>query len=244
MRSADLSPAFYEGRDLDVLVDVPNYYQWILETFKPHLRGRVIEVGAGTGNFASQYASLVDQLVLVEPAQNLFPRLQARFANHRHVEVRCGYLESVSKPAQLYDAVVLVNVLEHVEDDRKMLTTIHELIRPGGALLLFVPALPWLYGTLDRRMQHVRRYSRSALSRAVLEANFKLQSIRYFDLAGVAPWLILGRVLRRDVLSEKGTQLYDRWMVPATRFLERWVAPPLGKNLICVAISPADRSRS
>jgi len=237
---------FYEGQDLDALVEMPRYQDWVLETFRSHLFGNVLEVGAGIGNIAAMYADSVDRLLLVEPAKNLQERLERRFADKAHVQVRCAFLDDLasgdrsSEPvAAAFDAVVLVNVLEHVQDDGAMLSSIFRLVRPGGTLLLFVPALQWLYGALDRRVGHHRRYSASGLNSILNRAGFRPEVMQYFDFLGMLPWLIAGRVLRQAKYSRIAALLYDRLVVPLARRIERWIPPPLGKNLICVARRPA-----
>ncbi len=235
MEATDIHPSFYEGRDLDVLTDVPNYYSWILEHFRKYLRGRVIEVGAGIGNVAARYADWVDELLLVEPAENLYPRLRGRFADRSHVQTRCALLETLSDSFRPFDSAILINVLEHVADDLGMLRTLHAMLKPRGALLLYVPAMAWLFGSLDHTMQHVRRYDKTGLTALLEQAGFQVQSIRYLDVVGVMPWFIVGRVLKRRFLNARSAQFYDRWIVPAERRLERWVNPPFGKNLICIA---------
>jgi SAM-dependent methyltransferase len=239
--SAD--PSYYEGQDLEALADIPAYYNWILDRFRPHLHGSVIEVGAGLGNISALYADSVRRLLLLEPAQNLHGRLEERFAGRSHVSSTCALLGEVhAAEAQApgsrggpFDAALLVNVLEHVEDDRGMLAGLFDLLAPNGALLVFVPALPWLYGALDARVHHVRRYTKAGLTEAIQSVGFEIESISYFDISGVLPWFVLGRVLRQSGQSARAAKIYDRVVVPVARPLERLVQPPIGKNLICVA---------
>jgi SAM-dependent methyltransferase len=235
--------SFYEGQDLEALADIPNYYQWILANFREQLKGKVIEIGAGVGHLSALYADWVAHLLLVEPARNLHRQLVNRFAANRNITVRCGLLdelhaEELGSPGingAPYDAALLVNVLEHVENDLQMLRQLFDLLRPGGTLLLFVPALPFLYGALDSRVGHVRRYTRTGLAEVVGQAGFKLELLKYFDAFGVLPWLIVGRVLRQGRHSEKAAHIYDRLVVPIGRALESQFPPPLGKNLIVIA---------
>jgi SAM-dependent methyltransferase len=244
---ADHDAAQYEGQDLEALADLPHYTGWIMRGFAQHLRGRTLEVGAGTGSFSARYVDRVDEAVLLEPARNLYPALRARFAGKSHVQAVSGLLEEWIRrsPARggfdgrPFDAVVMVNVLEHIADDHDTLRTLGELLRPGGKLLVFVPALPWLYGSLDALVHHYRRYTRSTLARAVDSAGLELLSLRYFDLAGVLPWYITGRVLQQRHFSAGAAHIYDRLIVPLASRLERWLPLPLGKNLICVAQRPA-----
>jgi SAM-dependent methyltransferase len=240
------NPSCYEGHDLEALADLPHYVGWILRGFAGHFGQRVLEVGAGTGNFSVRYVDTVEEAVLLEPARNLYPTLLARFAGRAHIQPICGLLEDwLDRPAvhgghdgRPFDSAVMVNVLEHIADDHGTVERLAGLLRPGGKLLVFVPALPWLYGSLDAEVQHHRRYSRVTLSRVVSEAGLDLLSMRYFDVAGVLPWLTVGRVLRRRSFSSRAAQVYDRLVVPVMSRLERWLPVPLGKNLLCVAQRP------
>ena len=243
------SPTRYEGHDLEALADLPHYVGWILRGFADHLHVRVLEVGSGTGNFSAQYVDRVEEAVLLEPAQNLYPTLASRFADKPYVRPVCGLLEEwMERPASLggpgsapFDAAVMVNVLEHIEDDRGTVERLGDLLRPGGKLLIFVPAVRWLYGSLDARVHHYRRYSWHGLKRLIRRTGLELLRLRYFDLAGVFPWLIAGRVLKRQSFSAGAAKTYDRAIVPVASRLERWLRLPLGKNLLCVAQRPDSR---
>lgn len=234
--------AHYEGQDLEALADIPRYQNWLLESFRARLAGRVLEVGAGSGNLANLYVDDVSEAVLVEPAPNLAARLKERFSKRKNVRVVGAHLEDAASVAPTvnlsphsFDACLLVNVLEHIEDDVAVLRHARELVRPGGSLLLFVPALPQLYGSLDALVHHHRRYTKDSLRRTVESAGFHITALRYFDVLGVLPWLLAGRVLRRQRFDETAAQLYDRWFVPLGSRLERHWTPPLGKNLMCIA---------
>lgn len=242
---------YYEGQDLEALANIPRYQNWIMSGFRRHLKGRVIEVGAGTGNISARYVSDVEEAVLLEPAQNLFDKLKRRFRGKPHVHPVLALLEDLSEErfAEKYganpgsfDVALMVNVLEHIEDDALTLSYLFDLLRPGGALLLFVPALPWLYGTLDVLVHHVRRYSLDEMAKLVSERGFTIQKLCYFDWLGVIPWFITGRILRQRRFSERGAKVYDRLGVPIASFVEGLIEPPFGKNLMCIAHKPNPRS--
>jgi len=238
MTPATPTVAHYDGQDLEALADLERYTTWILEHFSPHLRGRVLEVGAGIGNVSARYLDQVDEALLVEPAVNLHHRLAQRFADRAQVTTSCSLLEDLD-PAltrQPFDAAILVNVLEHIPNDEATLRRLHSLLRPGGAVLLFVPALPWLFGSLDTLVHHVRRYTRPELEAKLLAAGFAVELLRYFDVLGIAPWFIAGKVLRQRHFDPRGARLYDRFGVPATRWLEQRVVPPIGKSLVAIGV--------
>jgi len=230
----------YEGQDLEALSDMPRYTGWILEYFSKYTRGRVVEIGAGIGNVSVRYVDKSAQALLVEPAANLHERLKERVAHLPHVHTACALLQDVdpSLVAEPFDAALLVNVLEHVQDDAALLRHIHDILKPGGALLLFVPAMPWLYGTLDRRIHHMRRYLKPELADLLQAAGFQIGSLRYFDVLGMAPWLLAGRVVKTQEFNQAGAQWYDRLGVPVTRWIEERVEPSFGKSLIAIAFRP------
>ena len=145
-----------------------------------------------------------------------------------------GYLEDAG-PAGSADAVVAVNVMEHVRDDDAFLRTAHRLLAPGGHALLFVPALPALFGTLDEAFEHFRRYTRPVLADRLREAGLEPLRVQYTNLPGVAAWWLSGKVLRRRTLTARDARLYDRWVVPWVSALERVWTPPLAQSLIAVA---------
>jgi SAM-dependent methyltransferase len=241
------SPSYaYVGTELYALAEANNYYQSVISRFAPFIGKRVIEIGAGIGTFSRSILTrtTVSELVMVEPGDNLFPLLQERFAGEPRVRIIHGYFQDLN-PSASADSTVLVNVLEHVAEDRALLNDIHAVLAPGGILLLLVPALSLLYGTLDVAFGHYRCYSKPSLAGKLREAGFQILLLSYFNLPGILGWFFTGRVLRRKTLKPRHVRLYDRWVVPWLSRLEgRW-APPLGQSLMAIArkIEPALRPR-
>src|SRR3954468_16399361 len=141
----------YGGRELEVLADLPRYYDWIVECFRPYLKGAGVEFGAGLGTIASRVRPSLERLDLVEPSSDMIPELQRRFAGDADVRIFNESQEAfaVRSPTATYDVVVMVNVLEHIEDDRSALMAVRQMLRPGGHLLAFVPALQFLFSEFD-----------------------------------------------------------------------------------------------
>jgi SAM-dependent methyltransferase len=219
------APAFtYSGEELDAMAAAHNYYRWIAARFAPFLGRRVVEAGAGIGTFAEHLLRAAPgvELTLVEPAANNYPHLRARFADRPRVRTRQGYLDGAGEAGSA-DAVVAVNVLEHVHDDAAFLRVAQRLLAPA------------IYGTLDEAFEHVRRYTRPALTARLREAGLHPLRVRYTNLPGVAAWWLSGRVLRRRTVRARDAALYDRWVIPWVAALERVWTPPLGQSLIAVA---------
>lgn len=226
----------YSGTELDALAGAVNYYTLLARRFAPYLRGRVVEVGAGVGTFAEYLLRepAVEELVLVEPADNNFPVLRERFARDRRVCTVHGYLEQLDASTAA-DALVAVNVMEHVEDDGGFLEHAGRVLRPGGHLLLYVPAVPQIYGSLDAEFEHFRRYTRAGLDARLRESGFQVLGLRYTNLPGVLGWALMGKVLRRRTITPRSVETYDRWVMPMVARVEEFWSPPLGQSLLAVA---------
>jgi len=139
--------------------------------------------------------------------------------------------------AERIDTVLCLNVLEHVERDDVALRGLHDLLEPGGRLVLLVPALPALYGSLDRALDHHRRYSRNELLQKLRAAGFEVETNRFFNLLGVLGWTMNSRILKRTTFPPLQLALYDR-LVPLFR-LESRFRLPIGMSLIAVARKPS-----
>ncbi len=230
----------YEGKDLEALADMPHYYDWIMEHFRPHLHGSAVEFGAGRGTISERILASVSTLDLIEPSPNLVERLRHRFAGERRVRIFSESLEDrVGRAdAHTYDAVVMVNVLEHIEDDIWALKELRRLLRPGGKLLVFVPAMPFLYSRLDERVGHYRRYTRPVLVERLSHAGFTVPLARYLDVLGILPWWLVNTLGGRTEFDPRAVRLYDTLGIPLTRLAEGLFSPPLGKNIVAVAEKP------
>lgn len=227
----------YPGKELEAMSSAVNYHRWIIDEFEPYLGGDVAEVGAGIGTMSQLIlAKGIRRLHAFEPSSNMFPRLAEGLRGEARA-VAVNEFFGAKHAGRGFDSILYINVLEHVEDDRAELAYAWQALRPGGRLLVFVPALQWLYSDFDKQVGHFRRYERDALAADARSAGFAIEKSRYFDAAGVIPWYIHFVMLRRP-MGGGGVSLYDKVAVPASRFIESIVPPPIGKNILLVARKP------
>lgn len=204
----------------------------MFDRIRPWIGSRVLEIGSGIGTLS---AFLVDRarVVLTDTRSEYLARLRQRFHGRSHIAVARLYLPSDATLAgERFDTVICLNVLEHVDDDIGSLVAIHRLLQPGGRLVLLVPALPVLYGTIDRALGHHRRYTRTGLEGKFEQTGFRVRHIEYFNLAGVPGWWLAGRVLRRQMIPAGSLRLYDA-LVPLFK-LERLLPWRVGQSLIAI----------
>jgi 2-polyprenyl-3-methyl-5-hydroxy-6-metoxy-1,4-benzoquinol methylase len=215
----------------------PNYLRWIADLCSPHLGHEVMDVGAGYGAITELFAE-GRSVLATDLSDRCVAAMRQRFASMSNVEVRKADLRTLD-PDQLgrrFDSIVLINVLEHIEDDAGTLVHLARLLRPGGRLVMYVPALNCLYGHWDRKVGHFRRYSKWRLRKVAAEAGLDLADLRYVNLLAIPAWLAFSRF--SATVSEdpgKSLSIWDRTGVPLSRVIESRLRPPLGLNLLCVA---------
>ena len=238
------SKVVYVGKDLEAMAFAANYHRWILDEFRPFVGKHIVEVGAGTGLFSSLLLrENPTSLSLVEPSemhsqlvQNITSEtISVKTYNNVFSDV-CDDIVARQRP----DTIIYINVLEHIEDDRKELRHIYESLVPGGHALIFVPALPILYGAFDAAVGHFRRYVKKELIEKSLEPGFKIRVQKFFDFAGIFPWFVKYRIFGSADLESSVVKLYDTYAVPLVKLSESLISPPIGKNLLFVLEKPSE----
>jgi 2-polyprenyl-3-methyl-5-hydroxy-6-metoxy-1,4-benzoquinol methylase len=220
--------------NLDVAGDnAPNYHQWIADRCRPHLGQRVLEVGAGTGSVTQRFVDGRD-VVVIERDDWCIGELRRRFASSPKVTVRQADLTELVDEGQRFDSVVMVNVLEHIEDDVAALQSLRGLLSPGGRIVLYVPALNGLYGAYDRKAGHYRRYAPWRMRRVFAAAGLAEVEMRYMNLLTIPAWWIFSRS-NLDKGPAGRLSLWDNTGIVIGRRLESIVRVPVGLNLFCVA---------
>jgi SAM-dependent methyltransferase len=134
-----------------------------------------------------------------------------------------------------FDHAVLVNVLEHVEYDVRLLREARLLLVEGGTLTVLSPAHNILYSRFDASIGHVRRYTKRTLSRSLEIAGFVEVKTRYFNSTGALLWLIINRILGKLDADEAQTSLYDRIVVPISSGIDRMRIRPFGQSVVATA---------
>ncbi len=213
------------------------YNRWLADRFRYAVGSRVLEIGAGFGNMTRQLegrelllASDLDPVALEYLRGAFRDRPGVRIASYRFP---LGKVEREEIRALRIDTVVCLNVLEHIEDDAGTLADIHAVLPPGGRLVLLVPALRRLYGTLDEHLHHFRRYEKAELEGKIRGAGFDLEECRFLNRPGILGWYLNGKILRRRVLPSAQLAAF-RLMLPILE-REETSPPSIGMSLLAIA---------
>lgn len=217
-----------ERFDLDLLRGAVRYQRWLLSALGP-IRGDVLEIGAGSGNFTRWLAPQADHVVALEPDAELAKRvIDLGFGN---VDVVTSRLETMA-PDRTFDAAVMINVLEHIEDDTAALAALRDRLRPGGRAIVVVPAHQPLYGRLDERYHHIRRYSRRKAAAVFDRAGLAVESARYFNPLGAIGWLVFARWMASERLTPSSIWLTENIVVPLGKVLDAVRFRPFGQSVV------------
>lgn len=149
----------------------------IRRVVRPPSNARILEVGAGTGH----NLAMLERFGNVEASE--LDSVARQLASERlGREVKKAALPDLSMfPSDSYDMIALLDVLEHVPDDKGSLDAILKRLKPGGALLLTVPANPWMWSAHDVAHHHHRRYRKSEISTLARNAGFEIELLSPFN---------------------------------------------------------------
>lgn len=220
-----------EGTEnLEVMEEAVRYNAYLLDLARTAgpAGARLLDFGAGLGTFARAMAADGRRMVCVETSESAQLVLRkAGLTVHDRLE---------DVPTASLDGGYSFNVLEHIEDDAAILRQIRRVLKPGAPFVVYVPAFELIYSSMDRRVGHVRRYRRGQLVRRLREAGFMVGRAEYVDSIGFAASLAY-RLLGRDdgAINRGALRVYDRYVFPVSRVLDRLLKPVVGKNLLVVA---------
>jgi len=214
-----------------------NYRAAIAKLFAPHLTGDILEIGAGIGQMLVDVQRICKprSLAAVEPDPDFFLQLQQSLP---HAKVWHG-LEADLPETESFDAILSVNVLEHIEKDTEALGKWRRRLQPReGYLCLLVPARPELYSLMDADFGHFRRYTRRDLTQKLTAAGFKDLKVNYFNLVGYFAWALNFTLLKGRHFNPTAVRSFDRFVFPFFHRIENAMGqPPFGQSLVAIAKS-------
>jgi 2-polyprenyl-3-methyl-5-hydroxy-6-metoxy-1,4-benzoquinol methylase len=223
----------------DVLEDLQsavNYRRWLCSLGKPYFGDDLLEIGSGMGYYASDWADMGVRLTASEADPARLRGLHERFENDPRVQVR--ELHVPIDETGDYSAVVAYNVLEHVPEQVEALQAFAGLLRPGGAVVLVVPAFEFAMSKFDLEIGHQRRYTKKSMTQALTAAGLEVERCQYINCFGLFAWLGAVKMLNQRPKESAMLSLYDKVYVPVERVLESKIRPPFGQSVFAVARTP------
>lgn len=221
------------------LGEARGFNQWVMRQVEPLLGHRVLEIGCGIGGFTAMMAASGHAVTAVDINADYVAATRRHTAQYPDISVVQGDATMMGWQAE-FDSVLMLDVLEHIADDIGFIQRLRDALKPGGTLVLKVPAGPWLYSPMDRAVGHHRRYTRQSLAQIFCEGGYMMSRCRPFNTVGILGWFVNGRLLGRSTPPAAQLDIFER-LLPAVKAIDRLNPSPLGLSLIAAgtALPPA-----
>lgn len=230
----------YSGSELELFSEAKNWKDYWSSAIRPYLGTRILDVGAGIGSTARVLSdNKYERWLALEPDANLASRMKAAVAAgafQDNFEVCVG--STVDLPDdEHFDTILYIDVLEHIEDHKEELNRVVKHLVPGGRVVVLSPAHQWLYTPFDQAIGHVRRYSRHTLL-STKPNELITESICYLDSVGLLASIGNRFMLRSASPNAAQIKIWDDWMVPASRVVDKITGNNIGKSILGVFRRP------
>lgn len=226
------TPHSYRGlEELECLeTGFSNWVEYKTDKILNLIEGKnVLDIGCGIGTFTEKIANAGYKVTAIDYAAKPKKTKNYKF-------VRADILNLGKVPKGPFDSVIALDVLEHVEHDQKAIANIYKLLKPGGTIVLTVPAFPQLYAPLDAKIGHIRRYTQTEIIQKIRKAGFKTKKRFYWNFAGLFGWIIFCKILGKSTTSAKNP--FSNAVLDVSLSIEKRINPPIGLTLFVKATKP------
>jgi SAM-dependent methyltransferase len=200
------------------------------------LVGDVVEIGAGIGGTTlALHDGRSHRWVCLEPDADQAKQLRATVRKSLGLcapGVIAGSLRALAERPS-FDCVLYLDVLEHIQDDRRQIEEAARMVRPGGHIVVLSPAHQWLFSEFDKSIGHIRRYDKRHL-RSLMPQGWMEKKLVYLDSVGVLLSLANVLALRQALPSRWQLSLWDRLCVPLSRIIDCILLGNFGKSILAV----------
>jgi len=224
----------YVGAELELFSRAHNWKRYFGSFLRRHLVGRVLEVGAGLGSTAQILCDgSQEEWLCLEPDPQLAAEIQRKIAASE-ISSCCAALAGTIEalpPTARYNAIIYIDVIEHLEDEAAELERAAARLEPGGKLVVLAPAHHWLYSPFDEAIGHLRRYDRKRLAGAI-PSTLERRRLIYLDSVGLAASAVNRLILREPMPTARQIAFWDRAMVPLSRVVDPLLFYGFGKSVL------------
>jgi SAM-dependent methyltransferase len=228
----------YGTETLEVISEAANFNRWMYRTIRRHCKGNILEIGSGIGNISQFFIKDGADITLSDFDSDYLPRLKTRFGTYANLMGIYRIDLSEKNPEAIhpeligkFDTVFALNVVEHIEDDFLALQNMYKLLRPGGRVIILVPAFQSLYNGFDEQLGHFRRYQVNTLKKLLESAGFRVSFSRYFNFIAILGWFFSGNILRERIIPGGQMRFYDR-LVPLWKVIDLFTWRIMGISII------------
>lgn len=224
----------YIGNELEIFKEATNWKSYLGQQISPFLGEKVAEVGAGLGvNTKLLCREKNRSWLCIEPDSSFSSAIDDDI-EAGNLPPQCSVLNGTMAalpPGELFDSILYIDVLEHIEDDFAEVQLAFDHLAPGGHLIVLCPAHQFLFSPFDEAIGHFRRYDKARYRSLTSQ---KIVRLRYLDSAGVSLSLANQLLLRQSQPTITQIRFWDRKVIPVSRVLDRFSGYLLGKSVLGV----------
>ncbi|MEB3311724.1 MAG: class I SAM-dependent methyltransferase [Snowella sp.] len=222
----------YVGTELELFSEAKNWKNYYYQMIRRYLGAEVLEVGAGIGGTTKVLCRQKhERWVCLEPDSMLVDTLKTTPDLPPICEIQQGILAELPD-GESFDAILYIDVLEHIEADQREVQRAMTHLKPGGFLIVLAPAHQWLFSPFDRAVGHYRRYNHSMMKKLTPEG-LKIVRLNYLDSVGLCASLS-NRWLKQRMPTQGQIKLWDTWMVPLSKMIDPILQYTIGKSILGV----------
>ena len=241
MKEFAFKPFDTEGEDtLNTIALADHLNSWMYNSIKPFCQGKILEIGSGVGNISEYFLNDKAEILLTDIREGYCASLRDKFNGSNTLLgietlnlVDADFDKKFSIHLGCYDSVFALNVVEHIFDDQLAVSNCYKLLKPGGRLVVLVPAYQWLYNNFDAELEHYRRYTRKRLESIFLKSSFSIYHSQYFNAAGIAGWFVSGKLQHHRIIPAGQIRLYNK-LVGVFRLFDKLILNSFGLSVITV----------
>jgi len=229
-----MSEFSYVGEELEIFSEAKVWKYYWSSVIGRHISGSVLEVGAGIGSNIEvlHRQSTFKSWCCLEPDEKLLNQLRDRYQLAHSLETFCGTVGDLPIERK-FDAILYIDVLEHLEDDRAELNLAAAHLNPGGRLIVLSPAHNLLYSPFDKAIGHFRRYNRNML-KEIRPLDLIEDRIFYLDSVGMMASMTNCLVAKQSMPTKWQILLWDWFFVRLSRWIDPLTLRMLGKTVIAI----------
>jgi len=225
---------------LQVIKKASRFNQWMFETIAPFCNGSILEIGSGTGNISSFFVERNYEITLSDINDAYVDILKKQYHNRMNVKgildidlQRSGFAEKYGALKEQYDTIILLNVLEHLENEDYAISNCSYFLKKGGRLIILVPAYKFLYSQLDKELGHFRRYTRKRLMDCIIRKGLSPEKGFYFNALGILAWFY-GKIFSLKTIP--GTEMsFFNTITPFAKAIDKILFHKAGLSVICIS---------
>ena len=224
----------YIGNELELFQHAKNWKAYYGKFIRPHLKGKVLEVGAGIGGTALTLCDgSQEKWICLEPDNKLLDEIHKKITNKQLPPI-CQAVQGILSDLSLeekFDVIIYIDVVEHIEKDKSELELAAKYLKKGGKLIVLVPAHEFLYSPFDKAIGHYRRYNKQTLT-DISPSELQTKTVFYLDSVGLLASTANKLFLKQSYPTLQQIKTWDNLLVPVSRIIDPVIGRAIGKTVV------------